>query len=132
MRTIFDWLEFKKVGDVLSQNSDEAYVRSAITRYYYAVFSAMREYLIMVKKQYQFLSRYKVHRRVWEFLIISENDNEREIGEFLAKVRNVRNSADYDNENDYEYFVEELKNISVEIDRIVDSINYLRSNCGVL
>lgn len=129
---MFDWLEFKKVGDVLSQNSDEAYVRSAITRYYYAVFSAMREYLIMVKKQYQFLSRYKVHRRVWEFLIISENDNEREIGEFLAKVRNVRNSADYDNENDYEYFVEELKNISVEIDRIVDSINYLRSNCGVL
>lgn len=106
---MFDWLEFKKVGDVLSQNSDEAYVRSAITRYYYAVFSAMREYLIMVKKQYQFLSRYKVHRRVWEFLIISENDNEREIGEFLAKVRNVRNSADYDNENDYEYFVEELK-----------------------
>lgn len=129
---MFDWLEFKKVGDVLSQNSDEAYVRSAITRYYYAVFSAMREYLIMVKKQYQFLSRYKVHRRVWEFLIISENDNEREIGEFLAKVRNVRSSADYDNENDYEYFVEELKNISVEIDRIVDSINYLRSNCGVL
>lgn len=129
---MFDWLEFKKVGDVLSQNSDEAYVRSAITRYYYAVFSAMREYLIMVKKQYQFLSRYKVHRRVWEFLIISENDNEREIGEFLAKVRNVRNSADYDNENDYEYFVEELKNISVEIGRIVDSINYLRSNCGVL
>lgn len=129
---MFDWLEFKKVGDVLSQNSDEAYVRSAITRYYYAVFSAMREYLIMVKKQYQFLSRYKVHRRVWEFLIISENDNEREIGEFLAKVRNVRNSADYDNENDYEYFVEELKNISVEIDPIVDSINYLRSNCGVL
>lgn len=86
----------------------------------------------MVKKQYQFLSRYKVHQRVWEFLIISENDNEREIGEFLAKVRNVRNSVDYDKENDYEYFVEELKNISVEIDRIVDSINYLRSNRDVL
>lgn len=86
----------------------------------------------MVKKQYQFLSRYKVHQRVCEFLIISENDNEREIGEFLAKVRNVRNSVDYDKENDYEYFVEELKNISVEIDRIVDSINYLRSNRDVL
>lgn len=129
---MFDWLDFKKVGDMLSQNPDEAYVRSAITRYYYAVFSAIREYLIIVKKQYQFLTRYKVHQRVWEFLIISENYNEREIGEFLAKVRNVRNSADYDKENDYEYFVEELKNISVEIERIVDSISYLRSNPGVL
>lgn len=56
MRTIFDWLELKDVGDELSLNAAESYVRGAITMYYYAIFSAIREYLVKIKKQYQFLN----------------------------------------------------------------------------
>lgn len=56
MSAIFDWLDFKKVADELAKSTDEAFIRSAIIRYYYAIFSAIREYLIYVKEQYQFIS----------------------------------------------------------------------------
>lgn len=49
MRAIFDWLEFKDIGDDLSKNLDESHIRAAIIMYYYAVFSAIREYLIKIK-----------------------------------------------------------------------------------
>lgn len=131
MRAIFDWLEFKEVGDELSRNTEEAFIRSAIARYYYAIFSAIREYLIYIKHQYQFLSNKYVHRRVWKFLIRSKNSNEREIGELLGKWRPVRNAADYDKKHDYSYFSEELANIHNEIENAVNSVIYLRNNyCG--
>lgn len=71
MRTIFDWLEFKDIADELSQNLKESYIRSAIIMYYYAIFSAIREYLINIRKQYQFINNYNVHERTWKFLLDS-------------------------------------------------------------
>ena len=79
MSTIFDWLDFKKVADELAKSTDEAFIRSAITRYYYAIFSAIREYLIYVKEQYQFISGVNVHKRIWKFLVASDDYNENEI-----------------------------------------------------
>jgi hypothetical protein len=70
--TIFDWLDFKEVGDILSKNKKEAFIRSALTRYYYAIFSAIREYLIYIKHQYQFINNRKIHERVWKFLLSSK------------------------------------------------------------
>ncbi len=126
--TIFDWLDFKEVGDDLSKSSEESYVRGAITMYYYAVFSAIRDYLINVKHQFQFNDRRKIHKRLWEFLLDSSNDNANEIGNFLFKVRSVRNHANYDSQYDLEYFLEELKNIRINIENVVSSVEYLRTH----
>ena len=128
VRTIFDWLDFKEVGDELSKNENEAFIRSAITRYYYAIFSAVREYLIYFKHQYQFINNWKIHERVWKFLLSSNDNNENEVGEFLSNLRHVRNSADYDKEHDYDYFVDKLIEVHNEIGDVVNSIRYLRKN----
>ena len=128
MRTIFDWLEFKDIADELSQNLKESYIRSAIIMYYYAIFSAIREYLVKIKKQYQFLDNYKIHEKVWNFLMDSKDYNENEVGVFLSKVRHVRNSANYDKEYDCYYFLDKLNEIHIVIEIIVDSIKYLRKN----
>lgn len=121
---MFDWLEFKDIADDLSENLKESNIRAAIILYYYAIFSAIREYLINMKKQYQFRSNYKVHERVWKFLFLSDDFNENGVGEFLSNVRHVRNSANYDKEHDYEYFYEKLVEIHKNIDNVVDSIRY--------
>lgn len=128
MRTIFDWLDFKEVADKLAEYDDEKYIRSAIIMYYYAIFSAIREYLINVKNQYQFIDNRDVHKRVWKFLLKYGNDNEREVGEFLGKVRGVRNHANYDKKYGYDYFQEQLSNILMRIDNVVNSILFLRNS----
>ncbi len=128
MRTIFDWLEFKDVGDELSLNATESYVRGAITMYYYAIFSAIREYLVKIKKQYQFLNHKDIHRRVWEYLVSTNDYNENEVGEFLSNTRSVRNLANYDKEHDYDYFIDKLDEIRGDIENIVNSIIFLRDN----
>lgn len=64
--------------------------------------------------------------------MLSTNDyNENEIGEFLSNVRHVRNSANYDKEHGYEYFVDKLVEIHKNIENIVNSIQYLRTNPSV-
>ena len=128
MRTLFDWLEFKDVGDELSLNAAESYVRGAITMYYYAIFSAIREYLVKIKKQYQFLNNKDIHRRVWEYLVSTNDYNENEVGEFLSNTRSVRNLANYDKEHDYDYFIDKLDEIRGDIENIVNSIIFLRDN----
>lgn len=122
---MFDWLDLIDVGNTLAQNPNEAHIRSAITRYYYAIFSAIREYLIYFKHQYQFLSNKNIHQKVWKYLTLSKNSNENEIGEFLGKLRNIRNHADYD--KDFEY-CEYLPKIQEKTEMTKNSINYLRSN----
>ena len=128
MITIFDWLEFKEIADELSNNLKEANARAAIILYYYSIFSAVRDYLIYLKHQYQFKNNYKIHERVWKFLLSTEDDNENEIGEFLREVRGIRNHENYDKKYDFDYFLEELINIQSKINNIVSSILYLRDN----
>lgn len=129
--TIFDWLEFKEIADKLSKNLEESYIRAAIIMYYYAIFSAIREYLINIKGQYQFLNNFKVHERVWKFLVLTNDYNENEVGEFLSNTRAIRNSANYDKENDYYYFIDKLAEIHGDIENVVNSIIYLRNNPSV-
>lgn len=71
---------------------------------------------------------YKVHERTWRFLLSSVDDNENEIGDFLSKVRRVRNHVNYDKNHDFDYFFAELQNIQSKIENVVDSILYLRNN----
>ena len=41
----FIWSDFYEVGLDLSKNTDKAYLRSAIGRYYYAIFGMAKLYL---------------------------------------------------------------------------------------
>lgn len=61
-------------------------------------------------------------------MLKSSNANANEIGNFLFKVRPVRNHADYDGQYDLEYFSEQLKNIHAKIENVINSIKYLRNN----
>ncbi len=131
MRAIFDWLEFKDIGDDLSKNFEESYVRAAIIMYYYAIFSAIREYLVKIKKEYQFLDNFRIHERVWKYLVSSDNYNENEVGEFLSGVRHIRNHANYDKKYDFDYFLEKLNEIQDDIENVANSIIYLRNNFSV-
>ena len=45
---IFQWEDFKEVADELIKNPQEAYVRSAMGRYYYSIFGSTRDYLVNV------------------------------------------------------------------------------------
>lgn len=45
---MFQWKDFKTVGDELMINSQEAYIRCATSRYYYSIFGSTREYLINI------------------------------------------------------------------------------------
>ena len=44
--TTFDWAELKLIGDELSQTDNEAHLKSAFGRYYYAPYCSTKNYLI--------------------------------------------------------------------------------------
>ena len=133
MVTIFEWLDFKDVASELSKNPDEAYIRSAIDRYYYALFGSSREYLIEKRDRY-FLKKggSDIHRRVKEELIESDNYNEKELGEILDELRELRNQASYDkNGFDEKYFESNLTEIKKDMKKGLQSLKYLNKNPSI-
>ena len=61
---MFDFKNFSTVGDMLSQQDDESFIRSAIERYYYSVFSSVRQYFVETKKKKYFLKRKNIHKEI--------------------------------------------------------------------
>lgn len=103
----FDWSEYFKLAQELaamsgdSAASQEAKLRSAISRAYYSVFCIARNYLRDVEKDPR-LSRNKTfdvneHRYVAdEFTYhLSKSRKMQDIGRDLARLRKIRNKADY-------------------------------------
>ncbi len=127
---MFEWSDLCDVADELSKNSNEAFIRSSIDRYYYSLFGSSREYLIKQREKY-FLKKSgrNIHQRVKDELIKSENSNENELGEILDKFRKFRNRASYDkDEFSKEYFEETLNSIKSDIKIGFQSLNYLKRN----
>lgn len=120
---MFQWKDFKTVGDELMANSQEAYIRCATSRYYYSIFGSTREYLIDIMNKHQFCNGKDIHKRVYDELIKSNDPNEVNLAEFL---REVRNRADYDRLNECNTF---FKNNS---DKIVDTTNDAFNSLNVL
>lgn len=102
----FDWSEYLNLAQELAAtNSDssannEAKLRSAISRAYYATFCLARNYLRDIEKDPK-LSRknrdFNEHQYVAEEFIYhpTKMKNMVKIGENLSKLRELRNKADY-------------------------------------
>lgn len=89
----FNWLLYLEVADKLTvlpdRGLEEAYLRSAVSRYYYGVFCRSRE--ILENKGYVFPKR-NVHQKVIDAL----KSEEASAGVNLDRLRRERNQADYD------------------------------------
>ncbi len=103
----FDWSEYlniaREIAALPSDNAaiDEARMRSAVSRAYYAVFCLARNYLRDIQKDPR-LAHYKIydlneHKYVAEEFIYNQFHNKKmiKIGEKLSRLRDFRNKADY-------------------------------------
>ena len=89
----FDWKEFQEVGDNLKKTPREAYQRSAVGRYYYSCYVPVKEYFENVIRAIS--PDENSHQAIIEDLRESNDDKEKELGEFLSNLRRYRNNADY-------------------------------------
>ena len=97
----FDWSEYFNLAKELAETSEEAKLRSAVSRSYYSAFCLARNYLRDIEQD-PTLSRNKtyginVHKYVADEFIHhqSKSPTRREIGKDLSRLRRMRNQADY-------------------------------------
>ena len=123
-------MDFKDVANELSKSSDEAYIRSAIDRYYYALFGSSREYLIKKRDRYYLKKGGRdIHQKVRDELIDSADYNENEIGEILDKLRELRNQSSYDKDKfDKKHFEKNLEIMKKDMKIAFESLDYLKRN----
>ena len=90
----FDWNTYKDLAEELRQRGDEASKRSAVSRLYYSIYWSAR--IFLEENQGYLYSEYKEpHSQIWhEF--IRQGKIFKNIGENGKRLRNKRNSADYD------------------------------------
>lgn len=93
----FDWTEFLDLAQALASQerkpaTEEAKLRSAISRAYYAAYCTARNRLGAIS----FHVRDK-HTYVWNHFQNSTDDALKEIGKNGHRLRKDRNKADYDN-----------------------------------
>jgi uncharacterized protein (UPF0332 family) len=107
----FDWSEYLKVAQELveqakhsSPQHQEAQIRAAVSRAYYAAFGMARNHLRYKDKEpYSPVNkngeRINVHRYVREKFQESNDPVRQEIGDNLERMCEQRNAADYDGQN---------------------------------
>lgn len=92
----FQWKDFVDVADELCNKNNEASIRCALSRYYYAAFGHSREYLTDTLKEHQYVSGEDIHSRVLNRFEDSSFDEENIISDPLDRLRKSRINADYD------------------------------------
>ncbi len=91
----FDWKEYIKFSEELyNSKTDEASLRSAISRAYYGAFGTIRPYCIS-RFNISSKSNPEIHRTIIEKLKTSGNKLEYSTGNILSSLRDDRNNADY-------------------------------------
>ena len=98
----FDWSEYFNLAKELAGTTEEAKLRSAVSRAYYSVFCLARNYLRDIQ-QYPRLWQNKnydinAHQYVAEKFIYNQSKSQTmiEIGKDLSRLRKMRNKADYE------------------------------------
>lgn len=123
----FIWADFYEVGLDLSKNTDEAYLRSAIGRYYYAIFGMARLYLTNTMHERTYNTKNNIHKKLIKRLRESKDENESYIGKVLNDLRKKRNSSDYDvnyKEIDYKY----VHKLGLTTKESLETLDYLIKN----
>ena len=92
----FDWHKYvilanDLMGATKTEDMEEAYFRSSVSRSYYGVFSLARN-----KKNLQKNEEKNVHRKVIDAYKNSSSKTEKKVGHNLDELRRLRNYADYD------------------------------------
>jgi len=95
----FHWADYLTLAQELTSSSAEssireAYLRSAISRAYYAAFSEARDYLVDTVGE-QVPSDRNVHQYVADTFERSSDTRHRRVGGYLRHLRLNRNRADY-------------------------------------
>ena len=98
----FDWSEYFNLAQELAGTSEEAKLRSAISRAYYSVFCLARNYWRDIQQDPR-LSRNKTyeinpHQYVPQKFIHNQSKSQTmtDIGRDLTRLRKMRNKADYE------------------------------------
>jgi uncharacterized protein (UPF0332 family) len=90
----FDWGDYLVLARELSERKDEASLRSAISRAYYAVFGSARARI--EPDDASPIAAPDDHRAVWRSYQDSDEDIRYYIGLDGNRLRRARNAADYD------------------------------------
>lgn len=126
VKAMYDFKEFYDVGEELAQTGDEAHIRSAINRDYYALFGESRKYLVEVRKKKYLTTKKGIHGKVCNTLLASSDPTEKYLGKMLFKLIPIRGQVDYDWKN---YNFEDIKNafpqIQNEVKKGLESLEYL-------
>jgi|SRR5580704_15724645 uncharacterized protein (UPF0332 family) len=100
-QTTFTWHDYLRFSESVASSSDEATLRSAISRAYYAAFHAGRdlcrelEIAVDAKPIDPGERDHSVHARVARALVAHKHPRLRHAGEVLDALRKLRNDADY-------------------------------------
>ena len=130
--TDFEWKDFNLVADRLSVIDEEAFFRSAISRYYYASFGSARYYLVNLGHQ-RFLNGRGVHAYLYNDLKKSPDYNEVHLGKILEILFDKRVDADYllnkdGVDLDKEYFKGEVKLVKALSNQALSLTAILKNN----
>lgn len=121
----FSWEEYLRLAKQLSQHdTDEASLRSAVSRAYYAVFCKARN-MISKETGKVFSGTAEEHREVWNSYRLKGGTNQKAIGDFGIQLRNSRNLVDYS---------DEVQNLPVLVQKSIEKaeriIDYLKTQPG--
>ena len=123
---MFDFARFFDVAENLVVNGDEANIRSGISRYYYSGFGSVRNYLIEVMNETEFREGFKIHKRVIDRLILSQDNTEVSIGEKLSDLKELRNDADYDWNLELRHFEQHLEDVKKKSSEVIEQVEALK------
>ena len=127
VKTMYDFKEFFDIGKDLSKMDDEAHIRSAINRNYYALFGESRKYLVEIIKKKYLKTKNGIHGKVCNTLMYSNDLTENYLGNILFNLIEIRGFADYDwKDKDYNYFKKVLPGIKEDVKKGLESIEYLK------
>jgi len=93
----YSWKHYISFAIELSGRTDEPALRSAISRAYYGAFCYSRNYLTNTSKiRTPKEDLGKIHASVIDYLLESDDDDEKLAGQHLSNLRRQRNRADYE------------------------------------
>ncbi len=91
----FDWRDFFELAQELGQRDDEAALRSAVSRSYYAVFHTAQFVLEHVDPDYATIRSRDSHKQVWDRLASLEQRQAKNAVRKSRSLLQARRDADY-------------------------------------